>query len=34
MKRLNKTSLKTWLSKAMGGIAPPPLFYLAIRNYT
>jgi hypothetical protein len=28
MKRLSKTSLKTWLSRAMPGIAPG-LFYLA-----
>ena len=32
MKRLSKTNLKTWLSRARGGIAPP-LFYLAIKNY-
>ena len=28
MKRLSKTNLKTWLSRAMPGIAPG-LFYLA-----
>ena len=33
MKRLSKTSLKTWQSRARGGIAPP-LFYLAIKIYT